>query len=63
MHLEVDMKPHLPFIAAIQAAYETMTALNGGAAPNEIDFESSEDLQNTLINGDAYKNWTKEFLS
>ena len=63
LRVRIRLQPHLPFIAAIQAAYETMAALNDGTAPNEIDLESSEDLQNILINSDAYKNWIKEFLS
>ena len=63
LHVRIRLQPHLPFMAAMQATYETMKALNEGTAPSDIDFGSSEDLQDTLLDGAAYKNWTKQFLS
>jgi len=63
LRVRVRLQPHLPFMAAMRAAYETMAALNGGTPPGDIDFKASADLQNTVLDGDAYEDWTKQFLS
>ncbi len=61
--VRVALQGHLPFAAAVKAAYDTMQALRDGAAPADLsDRLASADLMAQLTRRSDYNQWIKEFL-
>jgi carboxyvinyl-carboxyphosphonate phosphorylmutase len=53
----------LPFIAAVNAIYETMKALRAGTPSANIKSVASPDLMKQVTRQADYARWSKEFLS
>jgi carboxyvinyl-carboxyphosphonate phosphorylmutase len=62
LNVRIRLQPHLPFMAAMRAAYETMHALNGGTAPGDLDVAASKELQAAALAEADYKDWATRFL-
>lgn len=60
--VRICLQGHLPFAAAVRAAYETLKALREGTPPSEITTGASAELMNQVTRGDDYERWMKEFL-
>jgi carboxyvinyl-carboxyphosphonate phosphorylmutase len=57
------LQGHLPFQAAVKAAYDTLKALRDGVKPADLaDQLASPQLMGQLTRRDDYNRWVKEFL-
>ena len=63
MGVRVSLQGHYPFMAAVQATYETLKALRAGTAPDDITRTASGDTMKRLTGDADYKRMMKEFLS
>jgi oxaloacetate decarboxylase len=61
-NVRVCLQGHLPFLAAVNAAYETLKALRDGIPPAQIKFIASSDLMKQVTRQADYAKWSKEFL-
>lgn len=61
--VRISLQGHLPFMAAVQAVYETMKALREGASPAQIKNVASSALMNTLTRTAQYAKATRDYLS
>ena len=61
-NVRVCLQGHLPFLAAVNAAYETLKALRGGTPPAQIKTIASPDLMKQVTRQADYAKWSKEFL-
>jgi oxaloacetate decarboxylase len=62
-NVRVCLQGHLPFMAAVNAVYETLKALRGGAAPGSIKTVASPDLMKQVTRHADYSKWSKNFLN
>ena len=62
-NVRVCLQGHLPFMAAVNAVYETMKALRAGAPPANIKTVASPDLMKQVTRQADYARWSREFLS
>jgi oxaloacetate decarboxylase len=62
-NVRVCLQGHLPFMAAVNAVYETLKALRGGAAPGSIKAVASPDLMKQVTRHAEYSKWSKDFLN
>ena len=62
-NVRVCLQGHLPFMAAVNAVYETMKALRAGTPPANIKTVASPDLMKQVTRQADYARWSKEFLS
>jgi len=62
-NVRVCLQGHLPFMAAVNATYETLKALRGGAAPASIKTIASADLMKQVTRQADYAGWAKQFLN
>jgi carboxyvinyl-carboxyphosphonate phosphorylmutase len=62
-NVRVCLQGHLPFMAAVNAIYETMKALRAGTPPANIKSVASPDLMKQVTRQADYARWSKEFLS
>ena len=60
--VRVALQGHLPFMAAIQAVHDTLSALRKGVPPAEITGVASDEMLKRLSRDGDYRHWTKEFL-
>jgi oxaloacetate decarboxylase len=60
--VRVALQGHLPYMAAVRAAAETLKALRDGVKPAQIACAASGDSMKTLTRDDDYRQWTEEFL-
>jgi oxaloacetate decarboxylase len=60
--VRVALQGHLPFMAAIRAVHETLSALRGGMPPSDIPGVASDETVKRLSRDADYRTWTKEFL-
>ena len=61
--VKVALQGHLPFQAAVKAAYDTLKALRDGVKPADLsDRLASPELMGQLTRRDDYNRWVKEFL-
>lgn len=63
MGVRVSLQGHYPFLAAVQATYETLKALRDGTAPEEITGTVSGDTLKQLTRDADIKRMMKDFLS
>jgi carboxyvinyl-carboxyphosphonate phosphorylmutase len=62
-NVRVCLQGHLPFMAAVNAVYETLKALRGGTAPADIKTVASSDLMKQVTRQSDYAKWSKDFLN
>ena len=61
--VRVALQGHLPFAAAVKAAYDTLKSLREGVAPADLtDSLASPALMGQLTRRDDYNGWVKEWL-
>ena len=61
--VRVALQGHLPFAAAVKAAYDTLKALRDGVAPADLtDSLASPELMGQLTRRSDYNGWIKDFL-
>lgn len=62
LRVRIRLQPHLPFQAAMRAVFETMSALNSGTPPGDLDVAASKEQQAAALNENNYKDWADRFL-
>ena len=60
--VRIALQGHHPFMAAVQATYETLKALKDGTPPETLDRLASKDLMNRMTRDAAYQHWINRFL-
>jgi carboxyvinyl-carboxyphosphonate phosphorylmutase len=61
--VRVCLQGHLPFVAAVNAVYQTLRALREGVPPKQIPGVASAELMKQVTRDRDYQRWTKEFLA
>jgi len=61
-NVRVCLQGHLPFLAAVNAAYETLKALRDGTPPAQIKTIVSPDLMKQVTRQADYAKWSQELL-
>jgi oxaloacetate decarboxylase len=61
-NVRVCLQGHLPFLAAVNAAYETLKALRDGTPPAQIKTTASPDLMKRVTRQADYAKWSKDLL-
>jgi len=62
MGVRLCLQSHAPFMAAVQATYDTLKALREGVAPKELNGVASPDTMKRLTRAADYRAWTEDFL-
>jgi carboxyvinyl-carboxyphosphonate phosphorylmutase len=62
-NVRVCLQGHMPFMAAVNAVYETLKALRDGVPPASIKSVASADLMKQVTRQADYAKWSKEFLN
>ena len=62
-NVRVCLQGHLPFMAAVNAVYETLKALREGVAPASIKTGASPELMKQVTRQADYEKWSKDFLN
>lgn len=60
--VRVCLQSHQPFMAAVQAVYDTLKALREGTPPKDINYVASTELMKRLSRDDDYQNWLDSYL-
>jgi len=60
--VRICLQGHQPFMAAVQAVYETLAALRGGTPPGELRGVAPGDLMRRVSRDADYKAWLQGFL-
>jgi carboxyvinyl-carboxyphosphonate phosphorylmutase len=60
--VRVCLQGHQPFLAAVRAVHETLTALKEGAAPSSLPTLASAELLKQVTRDADYAGWIKAFL-
>lgn len=60
--VRICLQGHTPFLAAVRAVYETLTALREGTPPAEIKSIASADLMKRVTRESDYDRWSDAFL-
>ena len=60
--VRICLQGHAPFLAAVRAVYETLTAVRDGVAPGKIANVASADLMRQVTREADYDRWSGEFL-
>ncbi len=61
-NVRVCLQTHAPFMATVQAAYETLKALRDGVPPHDLKNLPSPELMKRVTRHNDYATWIKEFL-
>ena len=61
-NVRVCLQGHQPFAAAVKAIHDTMMALRGGVAPEDLTDIASADLMAAVTRRKDYNAWTTAFL-
>jgi carboxyvinyl-carboxyphosphonate phosphorylmutase len=61
-NVRICLQTHAPFMASVQAAYETLKALRDGVPPHDLKHLPSADLMKRVTRHDDYAEWIKDFL-
>ncbi|MGA2942178.1 MAG: isocitrate lyase/PEP mutase family protein [Xanthobacteraceae bacterium] len=61
-NVRVCLQGHLPFLAAVNAAYETLKALRDGTPPAQIKTIASPDLMKLVTRQADYAKWSQDLL-
>jgi carboxyvinyl-carboxyphosphonate phosphorylmutase len=62
-NVRICLQGHLPFMAAVNAVYETLKALRGGTPPASIKTVASPDLMKQVTRQADYAEWSRDFLN
>jgi carboxyvinyl-carboxyphosphonate phosphorylmutase len=62
-NVRVCLQGHLPFMAAVNAVYETLQALRNGTPPANIKGAASPELMKQATRQAGYAEWSKDFLN
>jgi carboxyvinyl-carboxyphosphonate phosphorylmutase len=62
-NVRICLQGHLPFMAAVNAVYETLKALRAGTPPASIKTVASPDLMKQVTRQADYAEWSKDFLN
>jgi len=60
--VRIALQTHKPFMAAVQATYDTLKALRDGTAPGDIDYFARPELMKQLTRAADYDRWMEEYL-
>lgn len=60
--VRISLQGHHPYMAAVQATYETLKALRDGTSPDQLSGTASADLMKRLTRDADYRGWMKAFL-
>jgi len=60
--VRVCLQGHQPFMAAVQAAHDTLAALRAGESPQSIKGLASGELMQRVMRHDDYARWMKDWL-
>lgn len=60
--VRICLQGHQPFMAAVEATYQTLKALREGTAPGDLQGVAPAERMQQLTRGEDYKRWTQEFL-
>ncbi len=60
--VRICLQGHQAFAAAVQAVYETLSALRRGTSPEELVGVASDERMKKLMRNDDYLRWSKQFL-
>jgi oxaloacetate decarboxylase len=60
--VRVALQTHAPFLAAVQADYDTLKALREGVPPRELKNIAPPELMRRVTQADDYQQWTRDFL-
>ncbi|MDA0653133.1 MAG: isocitrate lyase/PEP mutase family protein [Proteobacteria bacterium] len=63
MGVRVSLQGHYPFMAAVQATYETLKALREGTAPEDITGTASDDTMKHLTRNADFKRMMKDYMT
>lgn len=62
MGVRICLQGHQPFMASIQAVYNTLKALRDGARPAELEGIADKALIDKFSRSESYDRWIEEFL-
>ena len=60
--VRICLQGHQPFMAAVQAVHDTLAALRGGTAPEQLQRIASEEMVKRLSRGQDYARWARDWL-
>jgi carboxyvinyl-carboxyphosphonate phosphorylmutase len=60
--VRICLQGHQPFMAGVQAVYETLRALREGTAPEKLQGVANEELMKRVTRGEDYARWSRDFL-
>ncbi len=61
--VRICLQGHQPFMAAVQAMFDTLRQLRDGLPPEKLDGIADGELIEKLTRDAVYRNWQEEFLS
>jgi len=61
--VRISLQGHQPFMAAVQAMYDTLKALRDGVPPARLEGVASSGLMKQLTRDEQYQSWQDEFLN
>jgi carboxyvinyl-carboxyphosphonate phosphorylmutase len=61
-NVRICLLSHAPFMAGVNAVYETLKALREGTKPADLKGVASADLMKRVSRQDDYSRWNKEYL-
>lgn len=61
-NVRICLQTHAPFMATVQAAYETLKALRDGVPPHDLPHLPSAELMKRVTRHADYAAWIKDFL-
>ena len=62
MGVRLCLQGHQPFMAAVQAVYDALSALRAGTPPKELPGVASAELMQRLTRDGDYRAWMQDFL-
>jgi len=62
MGVKLCLQGHQPFMAAVQAVYDSLSALRAGTLPKELPGVASGELMQRLTRQGDYRAWMQDFL-
>ena len=60
--VRICLQGHQPFMAAVQAVYDTLKALRAGTPPAQLERVAGNELMARVTRSDAYDKWMKTYL-
>lgn len=60
--VRICLQGHQPFMAAVQAVYNTLSALRDGQSPDKLSGVASPERMKSVMRKDDYQRWVKDWL-